>query len=104
MSTILSRWPTPSSPLWTPGCSRALFRRLASALYSVSMISVLLPLPDTPVTQVKVPSGILAVTFCRLFSLAPLTVSQRPFLGGGGRRSLGIGIRSEEHTSELQSH
>ena len=38
------------------------------------MISVLLPLPDTPVTQVKVPSGMLAVTFCRLFSFAPLIV------------------------------
>src|SRR3546814_10897888 len=35
-----------------------------------------------PVTQVKVPSGIFAVTFCRLFARAP---------------------RSEEHTSELQS-
>ena len=55
------------------------------------MISVLLPLPDTPVTQVKVPSGMLAVTFCRLFSLAPLTVSQRPPLAGGSRRTLGIG-------------
>ena len=56
------------------------------------MISVVLPLPDTPVTQVKVPSGMLAVTFCRLLSVAPLTVSQRPPLAGGSRRTLGIGI------------
>ncbi len=33
------------------------------------MIRVDLPPPETPVTQVKVPSGIWAVTFWRLFSL-----------------------------------
>ena len=32
------------------------------------MVSVDLPEPETPVTQVKRPSGISAVTFCRLFS------------------------------------
>ncbi len=45
---------------------------LASALYRVSMNQRALPLPDTPVTQVKVPSGMLARhVCCRLFLRAP---------------------------------
>ncbi len=35
------------------------------------MIRVDLPLPETPVTQVKVPSGISALTFFRLLAVAP---------------------------------
>ena len=35
------------------------------------MISVDLPPPETPVTQVKMPSGIAAVTFFRLLPRAP---------------------------------
>ena len=38
-----------------------------------------LPEPDTPVTQVKVPSGMDTSIFFRLFSAAPCTVSQFPF-------------------------
>src|SRR3546814_8107515 len=72
-----------------------------------------LPLPETPVTQVKVPSGIAASTFCRLFSLAPRILIAWP--GCPSRRMRGTSIwrspvrywpvrlRSEEHTSELQS-
>ena len=32
------------------------------------------PLPDTPVTTVKVPSGIFAVTFLRLWCVQPAMV------------------------------
>ena len=46
-----------------PGCGARRSTGARAALYSVSMISVDLPLPDTPVTQVKVPSGISAVMF-----------------------------------------
>ena len=42
----------------------------------MSSTSVLLPLPETPVTQVMQPSGNAAVTFLRLFSRAPITRSQ----------------------------
>ena len=42
------------------------------------MVKVDLPEPETPVMQVKVPSGMLAVTFCRLLERAPLTVSFLP--------------------------
>jgi hypothetical protein len=41
--------------------------------------------PDTPVTQVKAPSGMLAVTFWRLFSFAPFRVSQRPLPSAAAR-------------------
>ena len=54
------------------------------------MVKLDLPLPDTPVTQVKVPSGIEALTFCRLFSFAPFTVSAR--LRSIGRRLVGTSI------------
>jgi hypothetical protein len=51
--------------------------RLADA-NSVSIVKVDLPDPDTPVMQVKVPSGMLAVTSFRLFARAPVTVSFLP--------------------------
>ena len=98
MSTILSRWLDAVEAAVHAGMLARAVQPLASALYSVSTISVLLPLPDTPVTQVKVPSGMLAVTFCRLFSRAPLTVSQRPPLAGGSRRDLGHRDLAEART------
>ena len=39
------------------------------------MVKLDLPEPDTPVMQVKVPSGMLAVTFFRLLARALWTVS-----------------------------
>ena len=42
------------------GCSREPMMRRDAALYSVSIRKVDLPPPETPVTQVKVPSGISA--------------------------------------------
>ncbi len=44
----------------------------------MSIVKLDLPDPLTPVMQVKVPSGMLAVTFCRLFARAPWTVMWWP--------------------------
>src|SRR5438477_4737349 len=63
-----------------------------------SCTSVDLPEPETPVTTVNVPSGIRMSTPAMLCRRAPLSASQRR----AGRRA--DGTRSEEHTSELQSH
>ena len=49
----------------------------------MSLISVLLPLPLTPVTTVMTPSGMRMVTSCRLCSRAPVTVSHLPVSGRG---------------------
>ena len=57
---------------------------------SVSVIKELLPDPETPVTTVSVPMGISTVTFCRLFSRAPVSFSEpRP----GLRRCVGTSMR-----------
>ena len=90
MSITLSRYSMPSMSSCSPGWARAPCRRRASALYSVSMISVDLPLPDTPVIQHSVPSGISAVMLLRLFSRAPLSLRRRPWRGA--RRVAGMGI------------
>ena len=59
------------------------------------MTSVDLPPPETPVTQVKRPSGIVAVTFFRLLPRAPTMRSSRP--GVAARRRVGIAtVRSPE--------
>ena len=52
------------------------------------MTSVLLPLPETPVTAVNVPSGNVTSRSLRLCSRAPLTTSCLPL---PFRRSFGIG-------------
>ncbi len=39
--------------------------------YNVSLIKVDFPLPETPVTQQKVPNGISRSTFFKLFPVAP---------------------------------
>ncbi len=54
------------------------------------MVSVDLPEPETPVMQVKRPSGISAVTFFRLLPVAPTTLMLLPFFGW--RRKAGMGI------------
>ena len=58
----------------------------------MSVTSVDLPLPETPVTAVNVPSGTVKSTFLRLCSRAPFTVSfltlpLRRFFGTGTTRS-----------------
>ena len=55
------------------------------------MTSVLLPEPDTPVTQVKIPSGKSTVTFLRLWCVAPTTVRLPPL---ARRRVAGTAIVS----------
>ena len=42
-------------------------------------MSVDFPLPETPVTQVNVPTGIFKLTFFKLFPLAPLISINLPF-------------------------
>ena len=49
------------------------------AWYNVCNIKVDLPLPETPVIQVKLPVGILRFTLFRLFPLAPLISTNLPF-------------------------
>ena len=58
-------------PLFLPGIILALFKSRARVLYKISLISVLFPEPETPVTQTSLPSGIFTFTFLRLFSAAP---------------------------------
>ena len=60
----------------------------ASARYRTSVTSVLLPLPDTPVTAVNVPSGNSTSRPLRLCWRAPLTTRRLPL---PVRRSLGMG-------------
>jgi hypothetical protein len=52
-------------------------------------INELLPLPLTPVSTVKRPSGIATSTFFKLFAVAPVTRSQPSFdlSAGSARRS-----------------
>ena len=45
----------------------------------VLTISVDFPLPDTPVTQVKVPKGIFKFTFFKLLPVAPKISKNLPF-------------------------
>ena len=52
-------------------------------------ISELLPLPETPLTQMNVPSGKTTSTFLRLLPRAPMSLSIRPFCGL--RRCGGVG-------------
>ena len=61
-----------------------------SAGCSVALISDDLPAPDTPVTATITPSGISHVTFLRLCSRAPVSLTQLV----GSRRVSGTSIRS----------
>ena len=57
-----------------------LFSVRFKALYRVCNTRVDFPLPDTPVTQVKLPSGIFKFTLLRLFPVAPVISKNLPFL------------------------
>ena len=59
-------------------------------VYRMSLTSVDLPDPDTPVTAMKQPSGNDTSTSRRLCSRAPLTASSRPRIRG--RRFAGTAI------------
>ncbi|MNO02446.1 hypothetical protein D3C81_2228460 [compost metagenome] len=60
------------------------FSAVAASGNSVLLISVDLPDPETPVTQVSKPIGISRSTFCRLLPRAPLSLSDS-FLSRGVR-------------------
>src|SRR3990167_5094061 len=54
-----------------PGFSLELYSFLARPRYKISSISVDLPEPETPVTQIKQPKGNFTSIFFKLCSLAP---------------------------------
>ena len=56
-----------------------LFKVRFKALYKVCNIKVDFPLPETPVTQVKVPIGIFKLTLFKLLPVAPLISKNLPF-------------------------
>ena len=90
MSITLSIASRPSSPAIAPGLRRAPCKLFAPALAcNRSFTSVLLPDPETPVTQIRVPRGKPASIPRRLCSVAPRTHSVSPF---PARRWDGIGI------------
>ena len=50
------------------------FKDFDNAFWSVSMISVDLPPPETPVTQVRTPKGKSTLMFCKLLPYSFTTV------------------------------
>ena len=56
-----------------------LFNVRFKALYKVCKIKVDLPLPETPVTHVKLPKGIFKLTLFKLFPVAPEISKNLPF-------------------------
>jgi len=78
MLTTLCTFSMPSTPSCSPGSVRVSTSRFHRALYRISLISVLLPEPEAPVTATSAPSGNFTVTLLRLFSRAPRTVSALP--------------------------
>ena len=89
MLIILSICSSPRISLCFNGRSRAPCSLAASALYKMSLISVDLPLPLTPVTTVKSPIGICTSISFRLFPAAPIISILR---SSGLRRRFGRGI------------
>ena len=75
-----------------PGTWRAPLSLLASTDARMSLTSVDLPEPETPVTEVSTPSGNDTSISCRLCSRAPTTVSCR--LRSIGRRMAGTSMLS----------
>ena len=75
MLMTLSRCSAPSTVLCRPGTTFDLYTRCMSAWYRMSLTSVLFPLPLTPVTATKHPSGNPTSRFCRLCSWASRTTS-----------------------------
>ena len=92
MTIALSNCLTPSILSWSPGTVCARCRRAVNSLATMSLTSVDLPLPLTPVTSVITPNGNSTSIFLRLFSLAPRTTSLRSF--STARRFLGTDIFS----------
>jgi hypothetical protein len=78
MSITLSRNSMPNMKSNFPARVFAPLSSAASALYTTSLTKEDLPLPETPVTAVIIPSGIEIVRFLRLFSPAPVIVKALP--------------------------
>jgi len=76
MSITLSNASKPNTSRWAPGLTRVRCTRLASDLKITSLTSVLLPDPDTPVTQMNLPTGSSTSMPLRLCSDAPRTPNQ----------------------------
>ena len=83
----LSKWSRPSIPVQGAASMLLPFTWRATWAYRVSLIRVLLPEPETPVTQVNRPTGMSMVTSLRLLPLAPWMRSTRS--GSAGLRRLG---------------
>ena len=76
MSMTLSRCLAPSMPSCSPARSLVpRLRRAAMPLCRISLTSVDLPEPETPVTQVKAPTGNETSMSLRLCMRAPRTVN-----------------------------
>ena len=79
MFIILSMFSNPLTSLHLPGFSFEPLISFAIVLYNTSLIRVLFPEPDTPVTQINKPNGNFTFMFLRLFSFAPITSIAFPF-------------------------
>ena len=79
MFITLSIFSIPTILSCLPGNSDELYSSFDKALYNISLINVLFPEPDTPVTQVKTPSGIFTLIFFKLFWQAPFISIDFPF-------------------------
>ncbi|MNR00817.1 hypothetical protein D3C85_1166010 [compost metagenome] len=92
-STLMTLSKCSSPSIWSCAAGSAVlpYRWRATAWYSVSLISVDLPEPETPVMQVSSPTGISAVTLRRLLPVALTMRSSRS--SSGVARVLGTSIR-----------
>ena len=81
ISIILSTNSVPLKPLNGFGIflDLLLFNVRFKALYKVCNIRVDFPLPETPVTHVKLPKGIFKFTLFRLLPVAPVISKNLPF-------------------------
>ena len=73
MLMTLSKNSSPSMRSCFPALVLVRFRSAPSFLYKISLTREDFPLPDTPVTQVKVPRGMDTSIWRKLFSSAPNT-------------------------------
>src|SRR5580700_8679478 len=89
ITLLMSSSPVRSS--YGPGVSPARLSFFDTARASVSSISELLPEPDTPVTQTKVPSGMYKSTPRRLLRRAPRSPIHPP-----------AGVSSPSHDSRIR--
>src|SRR5262249_30067898 len=87
--TTLSRCSMPLIDLWSPGGCFDLYTRCISARSRMSLTSVDLPDPDTPVTATNLPSGDVTSMLRRLCSRAPFTTRLLPL---PMRRTPGTGM------------